>query len=79
MVQFDKSEGECFVCGLVSISVIDIDSFHRAYFYICCPLFHFSSEFIPGWVWRFVKADLRRAAFPPPWAVNTKLSPADSI
>ena len=39
MVQFVIFEGECFVCAHVSVSVIDIDYFHSAYFYICCPLF----------------------------------------
>lgn len=53
--------------------------FSLCLFLYSLPAVSFSSRFIPGWVQRFVKADLRRATLPPPQAVYTKLSPADSI
>lgn len=63
-VQFVILESECSACG--SVNVIDMGYFHSVYFCICCSLFHFSSRSIPGWVHRFVKADLRGATFPLP-------------
>lgn len=66
IVQSVIFESVCLVRGRVLVNLIDMGYFHGAYFYICCPLFYFSSRFIPGWVHRFVKADLRRATFPPP-------------
>ena len=78
-VQF-VSNGVCFLCVVhVLVDVIDLAYFHSAYFYILLPALLFFFLLQRGWVQRFVKADLRRATFPSPQAVYTKLSPADSI
>lgn len=80
-VQF-VPKGVCFLCVVrVLVDVIDLAYFHSAYFYILLPALSvfFFAGLQRGWVQRFVKADLRRATFPPPQAVYTKLSPADGI
>ena len=53
--------------------------FSLCLFLYSLPAVSFSARFVPGWVQRFVKADLRRATLPPPQAVYAELSPADSI
>jgi len=47
MMLFVIFKGKCFVCGHVLVNATDKGYFPNAYLYICCLLFHFSSESVP--------------------------------